>query len=159
MSLFKPILMSVLLCVSVSAHTDSSAPPTIAVIKKDSLTQSDGSASSFSGSVLVTQLFPAKNPSRVSGGLVTFPPGARSAWHTHPLGQTLVITAGTGWVQEWDGKKQEMKAGDIVTIPPGVKHWHGAAATTSVSHIAIQEAVDGNNVQWMEKVTDEQYGN
>lgn len=159
MSLFKRISISILLFVSISAYADSFPPPTIAVIKKDSLTQSDGPASSFTGSVLVTQLFPAKNPSRVSGGLVTFPPGARSAWHTHPLGQTLIITAGAGWVQEWNGKKQEMKAGDIVTIPPGVKHWHGAAATTSVSHIAIQEAVDGNNVQWMEKVADEQYGN
>jgi quercetin dioxygenase-like cupin family protein len=88
---------------------------------------------------------------------VTFEPGARSAWHTHPLGQTLIVTSGVGWVQEWGGETREMKAGDVVSIPPGIKHWHGASATTGMSHIAIQEALDGKNVQWMGKVTDEQY--
>jgi quercetin dioxygenase-like cupin family protein len=93
----------------------------------------------------------------MSGGSVTFEPGARSAWHTHPAGQTLIVTAGAGRLQQWGGKVQEMKPGDVVRIPPGVKHWHGATATTAVTHIAIQEAVDGKAVEWLEKVTDDQY--
>jgi quercetin dioxygenase-like cupin family protein len=88
---------------------------------------------------------------------VTFEPGARTAWHTHPLGQTLIVTAGTDWVQPWGGPTQEIREDDAVWIPPGQKHWHGATPTTSMTHIAIQEFLDGKNVEWMEKVTDEQY--
>jgi quercetin dioxygenase-like cupin family protein len=116
-----------------------------------------GSAQYFTGSVRITPLFQAKDPSRVSSAHVTFDPGARSAWHTHPLGQTLIVTAGTGWVQQEGGEKQEIKEGAVIWIPPGVKHWHGATATNGMTHIAIQEEVGSKNVDWMEKVNDEQY--
>jgi 4-carboxymuconolactone decarboxylase len=119
---------------------------------------SKGSDQYFTGSVRVDPLFQPKEPSRVSGAYVTFEPGARSAWHTHPLGQTLVVTAGTGWVQEWNGEKREIRPGDVVWTPPGVKHWHGATVASRMTHIAIQESLDGKNVEWMEKVSDEQYG-
>jgi quercetin dioxygenase-like cupin family protein len=111
----------------------------------------------FTGDVRIDPLFSAIEPSRVSGALVTFEPGARSAWHTHPLGQNLIVTSGCGWTQCWGGPKREVQAGDVISCPCGQKHWHGATATTSMSHIAIQEALDGKNVEWMEKVTDEQY--
>ena len=94
----------------------------------------------------------------MSGGVVTFEPGARSAWHMHPLGQILIVTAGVGRVQAWGGPIQEIRAGDVVRIPPDVKHWHGASPTTAMTHIAIQEALNGKAVEWMEKVSDEQYG-
>jgi len=116
-----------------------------------------GPAENFTGSVRIDPLFQAEEPSRVSGALVTFEPGARTAWHTHPLGQTLVVTAGTGWVQHWGGPVQVIRPGDVVRIPPGQKHWHGATATTGMTHIAIQEQRDGKTVEWMEKVSDEQY--
>jgi quercetin dioxygenase-like cupin family protein len=116
-----------------------------------------GSAEYFTGAVRVDPLFPATAPSRVSGGHVTFELGARSAWHTHPVGQALIVTSGLGWVQQWGGPKQEVRTGDIVWFPPGLKHWHGASATTAMTHIAIQEAVDGKNVDWLEQVSDEQY--
>ena len=88
---------------------------------------------------------------------MSFAPGARSAWHTHPLGQILIVTDGTGWIQQWGGPVEEIRTGDVIWIPPGVKHWHGATATTSMTHIAIQEQLNGRVVDWMEKVTDEQY--
>ena len=116
-----------------------------------------GPADHFTGSVRVDPLFPATAPSRVSGGSVTFEPGARSAWHTHPVGQVLVVTAGVGRVRREGGPVEEIRPGDVVWIPPGVKHWHGAAPDTGMTHIALQEQVDGRNVDWMEKVTDEQY--
>lgn len=116
-----------------------------------------GPADYFTGAVRVDPLFPATAPSRLSGGLVTFEPGARSAWHTHPVGQVLVVTAGAGWVQREGGPVEDMRPGDVVWIPPGLRHWHGAAATTGVSHIALQEAADGQAVTWMEKVSDAQY--
>jgi quercetin dioxygenase-like cupin family protein len=119
---------------------------------------SQGPAANFTGAVRVEMLFPVRDPSRVSAAAVTFEPGARTAWHSHPAGQTLVVTAGTGWVQQDGGEKKRITAGDVVWTPPGVKHWHGAAATESVTHIAIQEAVNGAPVTWMEKVTDAQYG-
>nr|WP_246482185.1 cupin domain-containing protein [Methylorubrum zatmanii] len=96
-------------------------------------------------------------PSRMSGALVTFEPGARTAWHTHPLGQTLIVTAGAGRVQQWGRPIQEIRPGDVVRIRPGVKHWHGASATAGMSHVAIAEALDGKVVEWMEHVTDAQY--
>ena len=118
----------------------------------------NGSAENFTGRVRIDPLFQAHEPARASGGLVTFEPGARTAWHTHPLGQTLIVISGCGWTQCWDGPKEEIKAGDVIWCPPGHKHWHGATSTTAMSHIAIQEALDGKVVDWMEKVSDEQYG-
>lgn len=117
-----------------------------------------GPADHFTGTARVEPLFQATAPSRTSGAYVTFEPSARSAWHTHPLGQILVVTAGVGRVQRWGGPVEEIRAGDVVWTPPGVKHWHGASPTVAMTHLAIQEALDGKLVDWMEKVTDEQYG-
>jgi quercetin dioxygenase-like cupin family protein len=116
-----------------------------------------GSADWFSGSVRVDPVFPVNDPSRVSAGHVTFEPGARSAWHTHPLGQTLIITSGLGWVQFEGGPIEEVRTGDVIWFPPGLKHWHGASPTNGMTHYAIQESLDGKNVEWMEKVSDELY--
>ncbi len=111
----------------------------------------------FTGTVRVDRLFSAPEPARVAGASVTFEPGARTAWHTHPLGQTLIVTAGCGRVQREGGPVEEIRPGDVVWFSPGEKHWHGAASTTAMTHIAIQEALNGKVVDWMEKVTDEQY--
>jgi quercetin dioxygenase-like cupin family protein len=116
-----------------------------------------GPAQYFTAAARVDPLFGPKEPSRTSGAYVTFEPGARSAWHSHPLGQTLIVTAGTGWVQQEGGEKLVIRPGDVIWTPPGVKHWHGATSTTGMTHIAIQEALDGKNVEWMEKVSDAQY--
>ena len=111
----------------------------------------------FTGSVRIDPLFEAPAPARAAGASVTFEAGARTAWHTHPLGQTLIITFGLGWVQREGGPIEEVRAGDVVWFPPGLKHWHGASPTTAMSHIAIQESLDGKTVDWLEKVSDEQY--
>jgi quercetin dioxygenase-like cupin family protein len=111
----------------------------------------------FTGAVRIDALFQAPDPARVGAGHVTFEPGARSAWHTHPLGQTLIITSGLGWVQREGGPIEEVRAGDVIWFPPGLKHWHGASPTNGMTHIAIQESLNGKNVEWMEKVSDEQY--
>lgn len=116
-----------------------------------------GPAEWFTGTVRIDPLFEAQEPSRTGAASVTFEPGARTAWHTHPLGQTLIITAGSGWVRRWDGPVEEVYPGDVVQFAPGEKHWHGATATTAMSHIAIQEALDGKAVEWLEHVSDEQY--
>ncbi|GAC1319443.1 MAG: cupin domain-containing protein [Collimonas sp.] len=116
-----------------------------------------GPADWFTGAVRVDPLFQANDAARASGGSVTFEPGARTAWHTHPRGQTLVVTAGRGQVRLWGGPVQEIKPGDVVWIAPGEKHWHGAAPTTSMTHIAIQEQEDGKVVDWLEQVSAEQY--
>jgi quercetin dioxygenase-like cupin family protein len=116
-----------------------------------------GPEENFNGSVVVTPLFGQAERTRASGALVSFEPCACSAWHTHPAGQTLIVTAGVGWIQEWGAPKREIRAGDVIWTPPGVKHWHGATATTPMSHIAVQEVVNGKAVEWLEKVTDEQY--
>jgi len=129
----------------------------IVVQRAGSQAPSAGPAQNFTGAVRVEGRFQGKAPARVSGGTVTFEPGARTAWHTHPLGQTLIVTAGVGLVQHWGGAIQEIHPGDIVWIPPGVKHWHGATATTGMTHVAISEALDGKTVEWMEHVSDEQY--
>jgi len=118
-----------------------------------------GSPDSFTGEVQVSPLAPAAHHTETSAGHVTFSAGARSAWHTHPAGQTLIVTEGTGWVQEEGGKKVAIKPGDVIWTPPGVKHWHGATASSSMSHIALTENVDGKSVDWMEKVSNEQYEN
>lgn len=116
-----------------------------------------GPADFFTGNVRIDPLFEAPDPARTRGASVTFAPGARSAWHTHPLGQTLIVTSGCGWVQSEGSPKMEIRAGDVVWCPPNEKHWHGATPITAMTHIAIQEALDGKVVEWMEKVTDEQY--
>lgn len=117
-----------------------------------------GPAEHFTGDVRIDPLFQAHDPARASGAYVTFEACARSAWHTHPLGQLLIVTAGVGRVQQWGGAVEEIRTGDVVWTPPGVKHWHGAAPTTAMTHLAVQEASNGKVVDWMEKVTDEQYG-
>jgi quercetin dioxygenase-like cupin family protein len=117
-----------------------------------------GPAEWFTGAVRMDPLMDAGEPARVAGTMVTFEPGARTAWHTHPLGQTLIVTAGCGWAQREGGPREEIRPGDVVTIPPGEKHWHGATATTGMTHLAIQEKQDGKAVAWLEHVTDEQYG-
>ncbi len=116
-----------------------------------------GSADYFTGSVRVDRLFEAPAPARVRSAVVTFEPGARTAWHIHPLGQTLIVTAGLGWVRREGGPVEEIRPGDVVWFAPNEKHWHGATATTGMTHIALQEALDGQVVEWMEQVSDEQY--
>jgi quercetin dioxygenase-like cupin family protein len=118
---------------------------------------SKGPADWFTGTVRIDPLFQAKAPARAQAASVTFEPGARTAWHTHPLGQTLIVTSGCGWAQTEGGPVEEIHPGDVVLFPPGVRHWHGAAPTTAMTHIAIQEALDGKVVEWLEKVSDEQY--
>jgi quercetin dioxygenase-like cupin family protein len=116
-----------------------------------------GPVETFTGTVRVDPLFSSRDPARTSGAYVTFEPGARSAWHSHPLGQTLIVTSGSGWVQAWGAPVQEINPGDVIWTPPGEKHWHGAKANSSLTHIAIQEALNGKVVDWMEKVGDDQY--
>jgi quercetin dioxygenase-like cupin family protein len=172
MKLLAATIMSLFLLASASAHANqaraasgSGAPPvasnedsqTISVTRSGSQPSVKGPSEYFTGSVRVDYLFKPNDPSRTSGALVTFEPGGRSAWHTHPVGQILIVTAGSGWVQQWGGQIQEIRQGDVVRIPPGQKHWHGATATTGMTHIAIQEQLDGKRVEWMEKVSDEQY--
>ena len=116
-----------------------------------------GRAEWFTGTVRVDPLFPVEAPARAGGNAVTFEPGARTAWHTHPLGQVLIITFGLGWVQRYGGAVEEVRAGDVVRFEPGEKHWHGASPTTAMQHIAIQESLDGKAVDWLDKVTDAEY--
>ncbi len=116
-----------------------------------------GPADWFTGTVRIDPLFQANAPGRATAATVTFEPGARTAWHTHPLGQTLIVTAGCGRAQRWGGPIEEIRPGDVIWFPPGEKHWHGAAPTTAMTHIAIQENLDGKVVDWLEKVSDEQY--
>ena len=116
-----------------------------------------GPAEYFTGIVRLDPLFQCADPARVAGAQVTFEPGARTAWHTHPLGQTLIVIAGFGLAQRWGGAIEEIRPGDVVSIPPGEKHWHGATPTTAMTHVAIAESLDGKAVDWLEKVTDEQY--
>ena len=116
-----------------------------------------GPAHNFTGSVVIDPLFEASAHTHATGGLVTFEPGARTAWHTHPAGQTLIVTSGTGWVQESGGERRQIQPGDVVWIPPNVKHWHGATTTNRMSHIAITNMVDASNVDWLEQVSDVDY--
>jgi quercetin dioxygenase-like cupin family protein len=118
---------------------------------------SKGPADHFTGAVRIDPLFSPPEPARAAGALVTFEPGARTAWHTHPLGQTLIVTAGCGWVQREGGPVEEIRPGDVVWFEPGEKHWHGATPTTAMSHIAVQEKLDGKVVDWMEQVGEHQY--
>jgi len=118
----------------------------------------EGEAEYFTGRVRIEPLLAAPAPARVAGASVTFEPGARTAWHTHPLGQTLIVVSGVGRAQRWGGPVEEIRPGDVVWFPPGEKHWHGAAPTTAMTHIAVQEELDGKVVEWLEHVSDEQYG-
>jgi quercetin dioxygenase-like cupin family protein len=122
-----------------------------------SVPSQQGPAEWFTGRVRIDPLFPVEAPSRMAGNLVTFEPGARTAWHTHPLGQMLIVTQGLGWAQREGGPREEIRAGDVVRFEPGEKHWHGATASTGMSHIAIQEAEDGSAVAWMEQVGEGEY--
>jgi quercetin dioxygenase-like cupin family protein len=127
------------------------------IMRSGSRPSTKGPAEWFTGTVRLDPLFDAPDPARVHGAHVTFEPGARTAWHTHPLGQTLIVTSGSGLAQRWGGPIEEIHPGDVAWFSPGEKHWHGAAPTTAMAHIAIQEALDGKAVDWMEKVSDEQY--
>jgi 4-carboxymuconolactone decarboxylase len=148
------------------AASGSGAAPTVSVHDAQTITitrsgsqlSRQGPAENFTGSVRVDPLFQAHDPARTSGVRVTFEPGARTAWHTHPLGQTLIVTAGSGLVQQWGGPIEEIRQGDVVWIPPGQKHWHGASPHTAMSHIALVEQLDGKSVDWLEQVSDAQYG-
>jgi 4-carboxymuconolactone decarboxylase len=141
-----------------SAVTAASEETAIVITRSEAQFSRPGAAENFTGSVRVDQYFKASAPGRVSGGRVKFEPGARTAWHSHPLGQTLIVTSGVGRVQRWGDPVDEIRPGDVVWIPPGQRHWHGASPTMGMSHIAIGERLDGKSVDWMEKVTDEQYG-
>ena len=138
--------------------TSPTETPTVTVARAGSQASYAGPAEWFTGTVRVDPLFVAPAPGTVSGALVTFEPGARTDWHTHPAGQMLVVTAGCGRVQQEGHAMQEIRPGDVVTIPANVRHWHGAAPTTAMSHIAVQEQRDGSAVTWMEKVSEAQYG-
>lgn len=127
------------------------------ITKSGSQSSTKGPSDWFTGTVRIDPLFAAIAPARSAGNAVTFEPGARTAWHTHPLGQTLIVTFGRGWVQREGGPIEEIRPGDVVWFEPGEKHWHGATATTAMTHIAIQEALDGKPVEWKEQVTEEQY--
>src|SRR5436305_7872942 len=140
-----------------AAQPSKARSRTMDIKRSGSEPSAKGPAEYFTGSVRVDALFRPQEPARTSGAYVTFEPGARTAWHTHPLGQTLIITAGFGWVQREGGPVEEVRPGDVVWFPPGEKHWHGASPTTAMTHIAITESLDGKNVDWMEHVSDDQY--
>ena len=155
----KRSILCVILCmlgaVSPALAEDSATSQTVAVA--GSQPSAKGPAEYFTGSVRIDPLFPPRNGAAYTGGSVTFEPGARSNWHAHPAGQHLIVTSGVGWTQQWGGPIVELRAGDVVWCPPGVKHWHGATPTTPMTHIAVTGTVAGKNVEWMEHVSDDQY--
>jgi 4-carboxymuconolactone decarboxylase len=158
MRIFAAIAISLCMFAPVAQSQTSQDQGAIRIMRSGSQPSRQGPAENFTGSVRVDPLFQAAAPARVAGALVTFAPGARTAWHTHPLGQILIVTAGTGRVQRWGDPEKEIHQGDVVWIPPSQKHWHGAAPDSSMAHIAIVEQLDGKSVYWMEKVSDAQYG-
>jgi quercetin dioxygenase-like cupin family protein len=129
----------------------------VSVQRLGSQSSTIGGSDNFTGNVRVDSRFKGTEPATIGGGVVSFEPGARTNWHTHPLGQTLFVISGVGLVQHWDGNIQEIRPGDVVWIPPGIKHWHGAARTVGMSHLAFSEANEGVSVEWLEKVSDAQY--
>lgn len=157
---FGAMLMLLALLVSGNAQQTNQPvqnPQSLSISRSDSRVSQPGPAANFTGSVRVEPLIQVIAPSRMSGGSVTFEPGARTAWHTHPVGQTLIVTAGVGRVQSWGGSVEEIRTGDVARIPPNVKHWHGASPNSAMTHIAILEQLDGISTEWMEKVSDAQY--
>ncbi|WP_262287714.1 MULTISPECIES: cupin domain-containing protein [unclassified Pantoea] len=154
----KLTVMALALALSISAVSAQEKEASLTLSHSGDKPSVKGPANTFTGAVRIDAPFQATAPARVSGATVTFEPAARTAWHTHPLGQTLIVTAGAGRVQAWGEPVREIRPGDIVWIPAGVKHWHGATPHQGLSHIAIAEALDGRVVNWLEKVSDEQYG-
>jgi quercetin dioxygenase-like cupin family protein len=152
----KSLAMTVL-SLSVAAAASAQSEHSLRVTRNGAQPSTRGPADNFTGAVRVDARFQADAPARVGGGLITFEPGARTAWHTHPLGQTLIVAQGVGLVQLWGGVVQDIRAGDVVWIPPDAKHWHGASATQGMAHHAIAEQLDGKAVEWMEHVSDTQY--
>lgn len=152
----RDLVTAAVLC-SLAPQVSAEEANAISVMRVGSQPSTAGAAENFTGSARVDSRFKGSGPARISGGMVTFEPGARTAWHSHPLGQTLFVASGVGLVQHWEGEIQEIRPGDIVWIPPGVKHWHGAAPAVGMSHLAFSEALGGKSVEWMEQVTDEQY--
>lgn len=158
---------AILVPVSIRSHAQgthaealpAAGAPTLTISRQGTRTQTHGAAANFTGAVTVDPLFSPVEPQRATASYVTFAPGARTAWHTHPLGQTLVVTAGTGYVQRWGGPIETIRLGDVVSIKPGEKHWHGGTADSAMTHLAMGERQDGKTVDWLEKVSDEQYGN
>lgn len=151
-------LLSAFLVLATSLPALAEGAPEQSIVRKEELKSVQGSDKIFTGNVTITPLYPANNAMRSSGGSVTFAPGARSNWHVHPVGQVLIVTDGVGRTQEWGKPVQEVKAGDIIICPVGVKHWHGAAPGSSMTHISIcEEKEPGKVVEWMETVTDDQY--
>ncbi|WP_252255543.1 (R)-mandelonitrile lyase [Lysobacter capsici] len=149
-------LLGMAVCIATpAAQAGEAASQRIA--RAGSQASTPGPAEYFTGRVRVDPVFAADENIRASGAYVSFEPGARSAWHTHPAGQRLLVVSGVGRVQEWGKPVQEIRPGDVIVCPPGVKHWHGAAATTAMTHLAVTGSVDGKSVEWMEKVTDDQY--
>jgi quercetin dioxygenase-like cupin family protein len=156
------MLLSIFLLVSTAsvagqAIADEANKKSQSISRAGSQPSAKGPAEYFTGNVRIDPLFPANDSTHISGSYVTFESGARSAWHIHPTGQHLLVTAGVGRTGEWGGKVEEIKAGDVIWCPPKVKHWHGASPTTAMTHIAITGIINGKSVEWMEKVTDEQY--
>jgi quercetin dioxygenase-like cupin family protein len=155
---FAVSVLSATLMISSWLHAADEPENTMQIARNGEQPSVLGSSSNFVGTVRVDPLFAARPPSRVTAGAVTFQPGGRSAWHTHPAGQNLIVTSGVGWIQQEGGEKIVIKPGDVIWTPPGVKHWHGATNSTGMTHLAIQEVQDGKNVEWLEPVTNEQYG-
>lgn len=147
------ILLGCLACTSIAADSTS-----IEIMRVAELAAQDAPAAHFAGRVKLVPLLQPSGASRLSGASVSFEPGARTVWHTHPAGQTLIVTSGVGLIAEWGGPVREMRAGDVVRIPPGVKHWHGATRTSAMTHLAFQEAVDGEVVTWLEAVVETDVG-
>lgn len=150
-------LLGMAVCAAAVPFAQAGETATQQIARAGTQASVSGPAENFTGRVRVDPLFPSDAHINVSAAYVTFEPGARSAWHTHPAGQRLVVTSGVGLVQEWGKPVQEIRPGDVIVCPPGVKHWHGAAAATAMTHLAMTGAVDGKNVEWMEKVSDDQY--
>jgi 4-carboxymuconolactone decarboxylase len=142
---------------SVSAQARETAAAALEVLRAGTGTRQQAPSANFIGNATIESSFRRQTPSRLGGATVVFEPGARTAWHTHPLGQTLVVVTGSGWVQREGGPKQEIRAGDVVWTPPGVKHWHGATDTSAMSHVAISETTEGSQVTWMEQVSEQDY--
>jgi 4-carboxymuconolactone decarboxylase len=154
----KPVFESRLALKRTDALSSNQRRMFLEILRHGSQPSSKGPAEYFTGSFQIDLRFQRTDPARIGGAIVTFEPGARTAWHTHPLGQTLIVTSGVGWVQREGGSVAEIRPGDVVWIPPGEKHWHGATATSAMTHVAIAEALDGRAVDWLEQVSAEQYG-